>query len=77
MTDCIQQKTILEATWTDIPDDVRNEIGQIWDDYELGNDHYYWQFDVAECDEEWNEYPALNNYLTSRGITECLLHYWW
>lgn len=84
-TPALQQEWILEATWTDIPEDVHKEIENLWTVIEYGNDHYYFAW---KSDEEWwydgdgdqtyeQRFPAIGNYLKENNIEECLIHYWW
>ncbi|MBV5347781.1 hypothetical protein JZU46_06170 [bacterium] len=72
--DCIQQHTIFEAQWSNCPIEVEAEVKKLWSDREFGNDYYYAGWDGEEMGED---YPIIHEYLTSRGITECLIHWWW
>lgn len=72
--DCIQQPTVLVCTWTNLPIELMEDVRRLWTDRELGNDVYYTPFHVLENEEE---YPLIAEYLKSRNIEECLVHYWW
>ena len=73
--ECIQQTTIFEVQWSNCPIEVEKEVKRLWQDNELGNDHYYFAWN---SDEENNDnYPIIDEYLKSKGITECLIHWWW
>ena len=72
--DCIQQHTIFEAQWTNCPVEVEDEVKRLWTNRELGNDKYYTQWDDEKDSED---YPIIAEYLRSRGITKCLIHWWW
>jgi hypothetical protein len=73
--DPIFTATIFEVPAYDsgVPDEVVDEVRRLWSDLELGNDHSYWAFDG----EDWDYYPLIREYLQSRGINTCLIHYWW
>ena len=73
-TDCITTPTVLEVTWTNCPEDVREEVRKFWRNYEAGNDYYYIPFEVEEREED---YPIIAAFLKSKDIEECLIHYWW
>lgn len=84
-TPALSQETVLEATWTDIPDEVRDEVQKLWAILEYGNDHYYANWPGGE--EEWwydgkattwgERWPKIDNYLLHNNVKECLIHYWW
>ena len=84
--DPVKQMTVLDVQWSNIPEDVYEEVKRFWIDRELGNDFYYahWGADdfyttddpKGEFKEEY-KYPQIAAYLRSRGIEECLIHYWW
>lgn len=67
--------TVLEATWTDCPLEVQNEIRVLWRDNEFGNDNNYYSWFGDE--DEARQYPEIDRYLTAHGVTKCLIHYWW
>lgn len=72
--DPIKQITVLDAQWSNLPEDVLEEVRQMWRDWELGNDYYYAKFYVDEYEDS---YPLIAEYLRSRGIDKCLVHFWW
>ena len=72
--DCIQKRIIFEVQWSNCPIEVVAEVIMLWYDYEAGNDHCYLGWDGEEMEED---YPIINAYLASRGITKCLIHWWW
>lgn len=85
-TDCIQQTTVLECTWTNCPEEVQADVRKIWDRNEYGNDFYYHPWDPEN--EYWAEgmdkdttyaeaFPKLAAYLKERGVKQCLIHWWW
>ena len=66
---------MLETTWTDCPNEVKDEVRRLWQDFEYGNDTYYFAW---ESDEELvKKYPHVAAYLKEREVTDCLIHYWW
>lgn len=73
----IQQVTVLECTWTDIPEDVRNDIKKLWKDSDFGNDDYYFnwleEMGYEKCYME--HYPSLCNYLKENDIKNCLIRF--
>ena len=76
---CITQRTVLELQWSDCPQEVIDEVREIWKDRarNLINDNSYMSIE-EDWDEEFGEYmPALRDYLRSNGITNCLVHWWW
>ena len=78
-TPCVTQRTVLEIQWSDCPQDVIDEVREIWKDRarNLINDNSY-----MNIEEDWDlefgdEHPNLRDYLRSKGITNCLVHWWW
>ena len=72
--DCIQNKTIFEVQWSNCPIEVEVEVKKLWADRELRNDNCYAGWDSEEMAED---YPVINEYLLSRGVEKCLIHWWW
>lgn len=73
----LQQTLVLECIWTDCPEEVSEEARKIWQDYEYGNDHYYYSWYWGEDEER---YPAISAYLKEKGVepeTKVLIHWWW
>jgi len=73
--DAIQQVTIFDVQWSNCPIEVENEVKRMWLELEYGNDYYYhkWCGDGDQT-ERW---PIIAAYLQSRGVKECLIHWWW
>ena len=71
---CIKSVIVMDVQWSDCPEDVVKEVKQLWGDYDHGNDYYYQKFDVLES---YEDYPLIAKYLESKGILECLIHWWW
>lgn len=58
--DCIQYNIILlDAQNINCPEKVVEEVKRLWNDYELGNDWYYFQFGVDDDFGESN-YPVIS-----------------
>jgi hypothetical protein len=72
---CIKQVTLFDVQWSNCPVEVEEEVKKLWADNELGNDRYIFQW-VGEDHIEEN-YPIIAEYLKNRGITECIIHWWW
>lgn len=79
--DCITTQTVLECTWSDCPEDVIAEVRELWRQFpNLVNDYSYFRWDIDEEDgvpELADDFPVIAKYLASRGVTKCLIHYWW
>lgn len=84
--DPIKQVTVLDVQWSNIPEDVYEEVRRLWRDRELGNDYCYISWDEEDfytTDDPENmfgdeyKYPLIAKYLRERGVKECLIHYWW
>ena len=77
-TPALQQVTVLEATWTDCPDDVIDEIKKIWIDNNFGNDHFYYKWYEDSDGAEDSAYPVIAAYLKEHNVTgPVLIHWWW
>jgi hypothetical protein len=82
--DCIQQVTVFEVQWSNCPVEVCEEVRELWKEYGYGNDHYYHWWDDSESERDENGvseasecYPIIADYLRSRNVTKCLIHWWW
>lgn len=81
--DPIKQVTVLDVQWSNIPEPVYEAVREYWRAAGLGNDYYYSSFNVQETLDDFEEYgldsynKVISDYLTSRGVEECLLHFWW
>lgn len=72
--ECIQQHTIFDVQWTNCPVEVEDEVKRLWLNVEYGNDNYYFTWDDEENAED---YPVIAKYLRGKGVTKCLIHWWW
>ncbi len=75
--ECIQQQTVFEVQWSNCPVEVVEEVKRLWQDYELGNDYCYFAWNSEEDNENPCSYPIIDEFLKSKSITNCLIHYWW
>ncbi len=74
LTDEFSCPTVFEPN-RNTPGNVMEDVRMLWADRELGNDSSYAGFDVD--DDDAYQYPHLNAYLKTFGITTCLVHFWW
>lgn len=82
--DPVKQVTILDVQWSNLDEEIVDEVRDLWRERELGNDYSYLPFNVADEEydqenEEWGVFktPKLIEYLKSRGIEDILIHFWW
>lgn len=66
---CLNQVYLLEVQWTDCPEDVKQDVRDLWNYREFGNDHYYYRWDIddeekalAENEEYVLEYAKSEDY---------------
>lgn len=71
--DPITLQVIFEAQETNTPNEVSDEVRKLWRNMEFGNDDFYYSWNIEDAD----DYPVIDAFLRSRGITECLIHWWW
>ena len=74
----IQNVKVIEATWSDIPEDAEEVIKNIWEEYGFGNDVYYFSVTLNEIKEN-SDYKPLSDWLKGKvePTEPLLLHYWW
>ena len=86
--DCIvTNQTIFHVQWTNCPVEVEDEVRRLWQECYLNNDSYFsWDRDdehVIEREGKDHElvlaehYPMIDGFLQSRGISKCLINWWW
>lgn len=73
--ECIRAVNLFDVQWSNCPVEVQDEVRKLWGDHELGNDRYIYKWDSNG--EEAEDYPVIAEYLEMRGITDCLIHWWW
>src|SRR4051812_38994575 len=73
-TPAFSQETVFNAQWTDCPFEVEEEVQKLWQNREYGNDNYYHNWSSVD---DGKRHPVIDEYLKSKGITKCLIHWWW
>lgn len=73
---------VLQATWTDCPADVKDEVRKLWHEEHLGNDVYIykWSDGDPDCRDDSKDYPVIAKYLHDHNVapgTEVWIHFWW
>lgn len=71
--DPIKQVTVLDVQWSNLDEEIVDEVREFWRNNELGNDYYYVTIDIHDDE----DLPLTTEYLKSRGIETCLMHFWW
>jgi len=69
---------VLDAQWSDCPIEVYEEVQNLWQEYERGNDYYIIEMTLLDVDKE--KYPYIFDYVSSFGITDqenFFIYYWW
>lgn len=67
-----------DVQWSDCPSIIQNEIRDIWNLYELGNDNYFYSTELD--DTLFEKYPLIYMWLKHKGVSEnekVLVHWWW
>jgi hypothetical protein len=85
MTSALEQVWILEAQCQECPQEVVNEVQDLWEILELGNDYYYadWPGDNEDWWQDENEgtwgdrWPEISAFFAKHNIKDGLIHYWW
>lgn len=57
----------------DIPQEVKDEVGKLWGHWGLDD---YFRYFYWESEDSGEDYPAVDSFLKSHGITKCMIHYW-
>lgn len=71
----VKQVTVFDPQYGDVPEEVVEEIRQLWADNEYGNDFYYYTW-VPDYDGE--NYPKINRFFKKHNVTgDILIHWWW
>jgi hypothetical protein len=69
-------KAILDVSSVGVPQEVKDEMRELWSEFELSNDYCYYAWD-PELDEE--QFPLIAEYIKNSGEDEenILIHFWW
>lgn len=85
----IVEMTVFNVQWSECPVEVENEVQKLWkwQDGDLKNGSYYdWNRDNEYWDERHEDesdmtmkdaFPLIDEYLMSKGVTKCKIHWWW
>lgn len=85
----IRTQTVFEVQWSECPVEVEEEVQNMWrhSDGELKNGSYAdWNRDGEYWDETMEDestltmaeaYPLIDEFLMSKGISQCKIHWWW
>ena len=69
----------LDAQWSTCPVEVQKEVIKLWEEYDLGNDHYMLDLSVNDLLEMKNtEYIV--QYIREHNIPDdetVIIHWWW
>ena len=71
--DCIENVIVFLANCVH-DKKVHDEVGKLWADWELTNDVCYFSWNAEDYA---RDYPLIDGFLKSRGVTKCLIHLWW
>jgi hypothetical protein len=47
----LKQQWVLDAQWTDCPEDVENDVKKLWRFHDLGNDNYMLRLSIRDLEE--------------------------
>lgn len=85
--DCISTQIIFSVQWSNCPVEVEEEVVRLWQECELRNGSYFdWdrsaEHHIERDDEDYEmslaeHYPVIDGYLQSRGVSKCLIYWWW
>lgn len=67
-----------DVQWSDCPTFIEEEVRQLWSDYDLGNDDYFYKSTLNS--ELYNRYPRIYLWLEHKGVKEderVMIHWWW
>lgn len=76
--DSVTKVWYFDVQWSDCPVEVEEQVIQVWEDYELGNDRYMFKCNLDE--ELFEEYPAIYFWLEHKGVQKgekVIVHWWW
>lgn len=72
--ECIRHQIVFEVQWSNCPVEIEEEVKKLWREHDYGNDNYFHEWDSAE---DGYDYPEIDEFLLSKGITRCWIHWWW
>lgn len=84
------QYWVLDAQWTDCPEEVEEQVRSLWKYFELGNDNFMWRGtlkSLVDLDGEMGGYlkepmklDKLIDYAREQGREDdetFIIHWWW
>ena len=74
----VEKVWFFDAQWSDCPTFIEDEVRQLWADYELGNDNYFYKSTLNS--ELYERYPRIYLWLEHKGVKEgerVMIHWWW
>lgn len=81
---CVRTVKLIDVQWSDCPVEIEDIVRDLWQDYELNNDHCIIKLSGIDDVEEVIQDPAkaalFKQYLKSQGVVKnelCLIHWWW
>lgn len=72
--EAIQQVTLFEVQWSTCPVEVQDEVRELWSDQTYGNESFYFHW---KDEDNAEYYPVIAEYLHSKNVVDCLIHWWW
>lgn len=81
-------ETVFNVQWSECPVEVEEEVKRLWQwDEELKNGSYrHWDRDDEYWDERHEEdsnmtmkdaFPLIDEFLMSKGVSQCKINWWW
>lgn len=82
--ECIRKVNFFDVQWSNCPIEVEDAVKELWDMWELGNDHYFikWNWDFENSDEYPKGGKVVGDFLRSKGFKEgdgeeIIIYWWW
>lgn len=76
--DSVRKVWFFDAQWSDLPEEIEEEVRHLWTNYELGNDNYIVK---RKLDEDlFEDYPKIYLWCKYKGVQEgeqVIIHWWW
>lgn len=80
----VRSVKLFDVQWSDCPVEIEEIVEKMWQDYELGNDHYHLTFkgfdDLKEMMSDEVDFELVKEYLQTKGVKdndEVIIHWWW
>ena len=75
----VRKQFVLDVQWTTTPIEVEEQVQELWQHFELGNDSYILKLTIEGLQEHENT-DAIVQYLRENGVGEddqVWIHWWW